>query len=669
MNALELKLEELFARSPAAEASVLIESPAFSRTRTKRTDGVEILTDRFGDSRAVAAFLRVPGTAAGLAAIILDDAYLVETCPAGGWLLSPGNSGLSTYWIPQPPQVRQMDQDGHVLSHRPADIHGIHISPARMSVEVNIPKDRVLDIAIWRLPEDEAELVSSLRSLSVLERQRYFLWSSHTAYERPADLYLHLVHGHVYENHEIWPRYWRICSELDAYALYLVLSGLERASGKRIYALLKRQIVFSAIARQAKDGGWYHGEWTDRMESHYRLHTGGTLMLADYLEESADPIVRQAIEKAVAFSASGTDTLRWGAWFLHDSLERSPETAKLYPFRWIRSRAFGKAETNMLILNTHLDTSVALERYQRATGDARHAELVASARHTSRMLLEERPADWLYAPLFRAIYLTLLPKAEAAALPLPLRAIKRIAWKYLIPLLPHLKALLPRLVMPGGYIDRSLSQVGMSSRYQPVNLMDLVRARRIFGETGPDALLATSFAFTQQSGIRSRWKEMKGKEDDSLGFWAEALYHMCLASPEPQYRAWLAEALIDLEDNGLGLTPSLLGGNREAVPNDEQMGCPSPMDIRLRVANLGRKGRMELVVVNAADHAIALEWETPPALPLVWHVGQATASAAVGQGHVVPSRGWLRGISGAPAQKVPHDRSGTRTGSVAAEEA
>ena len=103
-------------------------------------------------------------------------------------------------------------------------------------------------------------MLPSLTTLGTLERQSYFLWSSHTTYERPADVYLHLVNGHVYENHEVWPKYRRVCSELDAYALYVTLGGLLRATGKRLYALLRTQIVTSVIDRQATDGGWYHGE-------------------------------------------------------------------------------------------------------------------------------------------------------------------------------------------------------------------------------------------------------------------------------------------------------------------------------------------------------------------------------------------------------------------------
>lgn len=604
--------------------------------------GLEIIVDRFADNSTNCAFARFCPTTAAILEISVDGSYSVATVAAGGWILRPTDSTCDLYWIPQSPKLRRLDDQGHILEHAPAASTGMEITSSRLALTLPVAGGEALDLVVWRIPAAESDFIEALDALTTLECQPYFLWSSHTTYSQPSDMYLHLVHGHVYENHEVWPRYWQVCSELDAYALYLVLSGLERATGKRLYTLLKRQVVFSVIARQAADGGWYHGEWTDSMESHFRLHTGGTLMLADFLEESDDDTVRTALTKAVDFSVRATDKLDHGVWFLHDSLEISEESAKTYPFHWVPGRAFGKSPTNMLILNTHLDTSVAVERYMRVTGDWKHAGLIGSARELTRVILDSRPAEWLYRMLFGAIDLTLLPKAAAQALPLPLRAIKRVAWKYLIPILPDVKARFPRIVMPGGFIDRSLAQAGMSYRYQPVNLMDLIRTRRIFDDAYLDELLTTSFAFTQESGIRMRWKELRGKEDDSLGFWCEALYHLCLSRNEPQYRAWLAEAMIDLSDNELGLSPSLLGANREAIPDSQQVGCPVPLDGRLRIANLSRNGIIEIVVVNPTTDEILLEWAKMPRLALEW---ASTDGPDSGAG--IPPRGWLWGIGAA----------------------
>lgn len=633
------------------ELAALLDSPAWETQmlsgeliRSRHAEGhVEAVRDNFRDSQSQCIFVRATSHDDQIVRLTLSGCYQLHNSIAGGWILLPVDKGLSVYWLPCVPTLRRLDADGHILSYRTAVITGFNATASSMEIKLEVPSGHALDLVVWRFSAKETDLLHALQELTTLEQQRYFMWSSHTPYARPADVYLHLVHGHIYENHEVWPKYWRVCSELDAYALYVTLSGLLRATGKRLYALLRTQIVFSVIARQAADGGWYHGEWTDQMESHYRLHAGGMHMLAAYFEETCDPVVRAALEKAATFAAARTDHLATGMWYLHDSLEQSTETLKQYPFRYARSRALGKSESNLLVLNTHLDTNIAMERYRQATGDSRHDDLIASASATTRAVVNLQPAEWLYRPLFWAIGLTFLSTEQAKALPLLRRAIKRIAWKNLVPLLPRIKALFPRLVMPGGFIERGLAQYGLSARYQPVNLMDLVRTRRVFDETALDEVIGTCFSFTQNSGIKRRWKEAKGKEDDSLGFWAEALYHLCLIRPDPKYRAWLSEAILDLEDNQLGLSPSLLGANAEAVTPECQLPCPAPIDARLRVANLSRGNQVEILIINPTEQSIPLAWETPPATGIAWVTQTGTIHPTTDCCPDIPPRGWLCG--------------------------
>ncbi|MDP2867645.1 hypothetical protein [Methyloversatilis sp.] len=614
-------------------------SSDFNRLDYATDSDVYFLIDSFSDSPAVCAFIRC--TSSGTFRLSLEGEYCLAKCAAGGWILKPYRVTDDFFWLPAPPMSRSLDQQGHILSHKPALVSGAEVSPKSVSLEFENTDTNVVDIVAWKLPE---YLLADLQQLDHMERRSYFLWSSHTAYKIPADVYLHLVNGHVYENHEVWPKYWRVCSELDAYALYVTLSGLLRGTGKKIYELMRRQIVFSVVARQNSDGGWYHGEWTDEMESHYRLHAAGMLLLAAYFEEIQDPVVGEAIKRACAFAATRIDRINAGVWYLHDSLEETEETLKRYPFRYEISRALGKSPSNLMVLNTHLDTNVAMERCRRVTGDAEFSSLIESARETSVAVCAMKPAEWLYRPLFRAIGLTLLPPSAGAALPLPLRAIKRMTWKYIIPLLPRIKARFPRFVMPGGFIERDLAQHSFSVRYQPVNLMDLVRTRRIFGEEALDPLLEESFAFTQHSGIKERWKEFAGKEDDSLGFWAEALYHMCLLEDDRRYRAWLADAVIYLDDARLGLSPSLLGCNAEAVAPKLQTLCPRPSDPRLCVTNLSKSPQLlEYLVINPSREDVVLEWELAPVGPVEWLDSGDTRREE--KRIMVPARGWVQGVT------------------------
>ncbi len=254
-------------------------------------------------------------------------------------------------------------------------------------------------------------------------------------------------------------------------------------------------------------------------------------------------------------------------------------------------------------------------------------------------VLDLRSAELLYRFLFWVIGLTFLPTGEARALPFHLRAIKRFGWKYLIPRINQIKARFPRLIMPTGFIDRSLVQAGTSCRYQPVNLMDLLRWRNIFGYDDP-ALIKGIF-FTQNSGIRKRWKEAPGVEDDSFGFWSEALYHLCLRDQNFMYRSWLAESILDLEDNELGIPPSLLGSNVEAIPGTEQIPCPSPSDSHLRIINLSHHGTIEFLIINPTTSSLKLGWDKPPSDVLVWKILTGGSLQPINSPIKVPARGCL----------------------------
>ncbi len=596
--------------------------------------GVEVVVDRFGEG-AACAFLRCTG--GGRAAITCAGEHRVEAAAAGGWLLSPAAAEGATYWIPQPPRRRRLDGVGRILKEAAADLAGITASADGVGIEVVIPEGWSVDVTVWRLPIGVGVAPAELASLVPLETQPLFLWGSHAVYAAPADLYLHLIHGHVYENRTSWPHYWRVCSENDAHALWVALRGLELATGKGLYRMLRRHLLLSIVARQGADGGWYHGEWTADYESHYRLHTSGIHLLLDALSEGADPLVQRALERAVAFVAERAVEIDAGAWFLHDSLEGSTETMRRSPFAWLPSRALGKGESNMLVLNTHLDTAVAVARYGEVTGDSRYAALVASACKTTRYLLTLRPAEWLYRPLFAAIRLSFLPTPEAERLPAPVRAVKRIGWKYFIPWLGRVKDRYPRLVMPGGYIDRALSLKGLAHAYQSIHTMDLARYLRRLPEAELVPLLDQAVEFTFDSGLVGRWCELPTKRY-AIGFLAESLYHRAMEDDAPIHRARLAQVMLLLEELGLGQPLSLLGGNAEVVAPTAQVPPPSPVDGRLRIANLSRGDRREVVVVNPAEENISLDW-LRGGEGLVWCDPDGRSAAEA----VVPAGSWLWG--------------------------
>jgi hypothetical protein len=547
-----------------------------------------------------------------------------------------------SYWIPQPPVLRTIDSHGRILSERPAPLAGIEASSAGVTIDIEVPDDSHLDCAFWRLPSDASDLVAALERPLVLEVQPVFMWGSHTVFRGPADVYRYLVHGLVYENRFEWRRKWKICAENEAYSVYLTLQGLELATGKRFYGLLKRQILFSVISRQSEDGGWYHGEWSDFMESHYRLHNGAVLLLEAALEERLDESVKPALERAVGFTARHTDNTSLGLWFLHDSLEEDLDLLRRSGSRLIPSRILGKSPATKLILNTHLDAIVALDRYREITGDNRYTEHIASARAATRALLALRPAESLYRVVYWAVGLTLLPPTEADQLPIPLRAARRVAREYLLPRLHTIKRKFPRMVMPGGLIERHLSMPHYDVNYQTVNIMDLVRLWRRFPDEDFAGVVDAAVNAVRNTTLLKLWIESKQRQ--ALGYWLEALYHLCTFTPALEYRRYLAEAILIAEDAGLGLPPSLLGANPEAVRPDQRIACPSPADSRLRVANLSCGGKQEILAVNCSSVGIELTWEGNANDALAWRTPDGQPIPARAPPPSVPPRGWLLGV-------------------------
>jgi hypothetical protein len=296
----------------------------------------------------------------------------------------------------------------------------------------------------------------------------------------------------------------------------------------------------------------------------------------------------------------------------------------------------------MLVLNTHLDTLVALLRYANSTGDRQYRELTGSARLAALRILSLRPAEFLYRAVFRLINLTMLPTSRAAALPTPIRALKRIAWKYVIPWLPELKTRFPRLVMPGGYVDRALSLKNWGHRYLSINSMDLARiARQLPGDPEFSTLAADAVRYAFESGIMDKWRE---NPDDryALAFLAETLCHLCTLDTRPEWREKLAKTFFILDDLGIGFPPSALGGNREFGQAARASAMPDCADAQLRFALLPSAGADELIVLNNADCAVSLDVSDRGFGDYAWRDRDENE---LRQDVLIPPRGWIRGLA------------------------
>ena len=356
-------LHELFQAPETTAVRQVVQSKLFTRTAWEITGSAVIILDQFADAPGTSCcFVRLSRGPARVVRFVVGGTHTIESCLSGGWLVKPAADAGDSYWIPQSPVLRTIDSHARILSEQAASIVGVNASSAATAIEIEVADDAHLDCVFWRFSPDASDIVAALQRPLVLELQPLFMWGSHTAFRGPADVYRYLVHGHVYENRFEWRYKWKVCAENEAYSLYLALQGLESASSKRLYGLLKQQILFSVIARQSTDGGWHHGEWSDFMESHYRLHNGAVLLLEAAFEERPNDTVRQALTSAAAYTSRHTDKTDLGLWFLHDSLEEDLDLLHRSGSRLVPSRVLGKSPANKLILNTHLDALVTMDR-------------------------------------------------------------------------------------------------------------------------------------------------------------------------------------------------------------------------------------------------------------------------------------------------------------------
>ena len=633
-----INLAELF-DEPDWEIERRLSAQGAERQAGFNRAGDRLILDSFPLSTAGCCFLRLPATQDRRISLDLPGSYSLQSCPGGGWIIEPQDSTACFYWVPQPVMIRKVSEAGHLADDRPCRISNLSLSQTFSRLELWIPGDFCADIVTWRIPFAEKELLHELKQLGALETQGIFLWGSHTTYWKPADLYSHLIFGGVYECRYAWPHQRRICSENDAHSLYVTFNGLRRATAKKIYSLFKQQLLLSVLARQSDDGGWRHGEWTDDMEAHLRLHGSAIHLLLDSLDECRDATVERALSRAVEFTCRHKDETSIGTWFLHDSLELSEEGMKKSPFRWLPTRALGKSPSNMLVLNTHLDSLVLLDRYQQMVGDARHTNLVQSARAAAKTIIDLRPLDEIYAAIFSLLRLTLLPTRVQASLSLPIRALKRLSWQWLGPNLYRLTARVPRLVMPGGYIERAAAIKGISDAYHSVNVMDVARYWRRFRADDMAAVIRGAVDFVEKNQLQEHWEERDEKRY-ALGFWAEALYHTYLLSGDWRMLSSLASTMLKLDRLRIGMPPSLLGGNGEAVAVNDQVACLQVADECLRVANLSHDSQAEFLILNPTEMARRLSWRggTDGPLILKTSAGQSLPQEAFAQ---IAPRDWL----------------------------
>jgi hypothetical protein len=196
--------------------------------------------------------------------------------------------------------------------------------------------------------------------------------------------------------------------------------------------------------------------------------------------------------------------------------------------------------------------------------------------------------------------------------------------------------------MPGGFIERHLSMPHYDINYHPVNIMDLTRLWRCFPDEDLADLLNNAVDAVTKSDILEYWADSKPRYF-SLVEWVDALYHLCTLKQDASYRQFLAQGIIKIEDMELGLPPSLLGADPEAVNITQRIPCPSATNPLLRIANLSCGDHIELLVINATSSALHVTWEREINFKLSWTEANNQSLISDNSQLNVPARSWLWG--------------------------
>jgi hypothetical protein len=152
---------------------------------------------------------------------------------------------------------------------------------------------------------------------------------------------------------------------------------------------------------------------------------------------------------------------------------------------------------------------------------------------------------------------------------------------------------------------------------------------------------------SRQLSITTCWITGRKKPRQfAIVVWVDALYQLCTMRPDQAYRRHLAHAMLKARDLGLGLPPSLLGGDSEVICQSEQQPCPSPSNPQLMVANLSSGKITEILVVNPASGGLELAWECNPIDIRPWTDSSGRPVSDSGSSLIVPGRGWILGRCG-----------------------
>lgn len=402
----------------------------------------------------------------------LAVAEVLRTSDFGIVIRSWNDDGIQqTLWFPVQPGTVSFAPDGRMtpISASQAAFVWEFYPNVRLTLRHGLDTDHVAVVPYVSFNDAKGLFFEELQTLDPVE-QILYRKSNWFNVRTPNDLWSYLIDGSVYDPRSLEGINKRFKCQQCAYAWWNLLGFLHRETRKTVYTILQDEISYSILLDMSVNGEWGHGFWSDIIETHTRFHLDGVHLLLSQYEKTGEVQWLQAAERGMDFVFERlTDDLDDGAiWFLHDTIEHCNENK---PNRF-KSSLFGKSPGNTLCINTHVQTLTVLHRLKSLSPkNATYRDMFDKGVRALRRALEYQPARALYGPLMWWVQGNILRRCSSSRIErgigaLELEIIRRFYWS--------LCSRFPRLVQPGGLIERDLTLSMVSDSYHVVNLKDLL---------------------------------------------------------------------------------------------------------------------------------------------------------------------------------------------------
>lgn len=374
-----------------------------------------------------------------------------------------------TAWFPPHAGQYGFDEHRRIFSDRRSAIFFQWEFPPYLTLSVKRPEieGNIAVVSFVTIPDPTGQVFQELANLEDAE-QCLYLKSEWFSANSPSDIWKYLIDGSIYDPRSDGNIGKQFRCQQCAYAWWTYFHLLYLKTGKKIYSLLQDQIAFTVLMEISPSGEWGHGFWSDDMETHARFHLDGLHLFISQYEKTGMPIWLEKAEKGMAFLSSHLmDEMEdGGIWFLHDTLELS---SKAHHFQ---SSLYGKHQGNSLTLNTHISALIVLHRLGQVMPDEKKYDIMfEKGIKVLPKILENRSGEGFYKVVMpwlinNTAWVDCHSNVD--------RIVRGLQGRVIHLCYRILRRQFPRIVLPGGFIERDLTLSSFYHPYQNVTLKDLL---------------------------------------------------------------------------------------------------------------------------------------------------------------------------------------------------